>query len=333
MIYGLALRIRHLFYDKGWKKSFSPEVPTICVGNVSAGGTGKTPHVEMILRMLVAQWKQPAVLSRGYKRKSKGFQIVPHDGSALQFGDEPVQIARKFPDITVAVDKDRIHGCEELRGAGVIVLDDAFQYRRLKPSLSIVLVDYNHPVFKDRLIPWGRLRDLPSRLKKADVVLVTKCPAYLDVQEREQWRKHLKLRDDQPLFFTTLHYTAPVGVFPDADPHYIYSKHCTLITGIAHNKLFLNYLSDTYKIGRSIELPDHHTYTRADVRKMASAVKKQPTACLMTTEKDAQRLRDCKNMPEAVRKRLFYVPIEVSFLTPEEESAFVGILEFAVKAD
>ena len=333
MIYGLALRIRHLFYDKGWKKSFSPEVPTICVGNVSAGGTGKTPHVEMILRMLVAQWIQPAVLSRGYKRKSKGFQIVPHDGSALQFGDEPVQIARKFPDITVAVDKDRIHGCEELRGAGVIVLDDAFQYRRLKPSLSIVLVDYNHPVFKDRLIPWGRLRDLPSRLKKADVVLVTKCPAYLDVQEREQWRKHLKLRDDQPLFFTTLHYTAPVGVFPDADPHYIYSKHCTLITGIAHNKLFLNYLSDTYKIGRSIELPDHHTYTRADVRKMASAVKKQPTACLMTTEKDAQRLRDCKNMPEAVRKRLFYVPIEATFLTPEEESAFVGILEFAVKAD
>lgn len=333
MIYGLALRIRHLFYDKGWKKSFSPEVPTICVGNVSAGGTGKTPHVEMILRMLVAQWKQPAVLSRGYKRKSKGFQIVPHNGSALQFGDEPVQIARKFPDITVAVDKDRIHGCEELRGAGVIVLDDAFQYRRLKPSLSIVLVDYNHPVFKDRLIPWGRLRDLPSRLKKADVVLVTKCPAYLDVQEREQWRKHLKLRADQPLFFTTLHYTAPVGVFPDADPHYIYSKHCTLITGIAHNKLFLNYLSDTYKIGRSIELPDHHTYTRADVRKMASAVKKQPTACLMTTEKDAQRLRDCKNMPEAVRKRLFYVPIEATFLTPEEESAFVGILEFAVKAD
>ena len=322
MIYGLALRIRHLFYDKGWKKSFSPEVPTICVGNVSAGGTGKTPHVEMILRMLVAQWKQPAVLSRGYKRKSKGFQIVPHDGSALQFGDEPVQIARKFPDITVAVDKDRIHGCEELRGAGVIVLDDAFQYRRLKPSLSIVLVDYNHPVFKDRLIPWGRLRDLPSRLKKADVVLVTKCPAYLDVQEREQWRKHLKLRAEQPLFFTTLHYTAPVGVFPDADPHYIYSKHCTLITGIAHNKLFLNYLSDTYKIGRSIELPDHHTYTRADVRKMASAVKKQPTACLMTTEKDAQRLRDCKNMPEAVRKRLFYVPIEATVLTPEEESAF-----------
>ena len=335
---------------KAWRKAPGAAVPTVCVGNITVGGTGKTPHTELILRLLQEsdRWGNAnlAVLSRGYKRKSKGFQIVQRSSTAAFAGDEPLQIARKFPAVTVAVDKDRVAGCARLvagegrpcapdggRGAGIIVLDDAFQYRRLKPSLSIVLVDYNHPVFKDRLIPWGRLRDLPSRLKKADVVLVTKCPAYLDVQEREQWRKHLKLRADQPLFFTTLHYTAPVGVFPDADPHYIYSKHCTLITGIAHNKLFLNYLSDTYKIGRSIELPDHHAYTRADVRKMASAVKKQPTACLMTTEKDAQRLWDCKNMPEAVRKRLFYVPIEATFLTPEEESAFVGILEFAVKAD
>ena len=158
------------------------------------------------------------------------------------------------------------------------------------------------------------------------MVIVTKCPAYLDDTEREQWHKLLKLRTEQPLFFTTLRYTAPVGVFPDADPHYVYSKHCTPITGIAHNKLFLNYLSDSYKIGRTIEMPDHHTYTKADVRKMASAVKKQPTACLMTTEKDAQRLRDCKNMPEAVRRRLFYVPIEAVFLTSEEETAFAEVL-------
>lgn len=322
MIYGLALKIRHFFYDKGWKKSFSPQVPTLCVGNVTAGGTGKTPHVEMILRMLVAHWKQPAVLSRGYKRKSKGFQIVPHDGSALQYGDEPVQMARKFPDITVAVDKDRVHGCEQLRGAGVIVLDDAFQYRRLQPTLSIVLVDYHRPIFKDRLLPWGRLRDLPSRLKKADTVMVTKCPAYLDEEERASWRKHLKLSADQPLFFTTLRYISPVGVFPDADPHYMYSKQCIPITGIARNKPFLDYLSDSYRIVRGLQLPDHHAFTRADIRKMASAVKKQPTACLMTTEKDAQRLRDCKNMPEAIRKRLFYIPIEATFLTPEEEEAF-----------
>ena len=326
MIYGLVLRIRHLLYDKGWKKSFSAAVPTGCVGNITAGGTGKTPHVEMVLRLLIAQWKQPAVLSRGYKRKSKGFRTVPLDGSALQYGDEPVQIARKFPDITVAVDKDRVHGCEALKGAGVIVLDDAFQYRRLRPTLSIVLVDYTRPIFKDRLLPYGHLRDLPSRLKRADVVLVTKCPAYLDNEEREFWRKSLKLKDGQPLFFTCIRYASPVGVFPDADTRYVYAKHCALITGIAHNKLFRDYLSDTYKIDTQLELPDHHGFSRADIRRIASAVKKQPTACLMTTEKDAQRLRDCKDMPEAVRKRLFYVPIEATFLTPEEESAFADAL-------
>ena len=322
MIYGLVLRIRHFLYDKGWKKSCPTPVPSICVGNVTVGGTGKTPHVELLLRLLTANWKQPAVLSRGYKRKLKGFQRVPHDGSAYLYGDEPVQMARKFPDIAVAVDKDRVRGCEQLREAGVIVLDDAFQYRRLQPSLSIVLVDYNHPVYKDRLLPWGRLRDLPSRLKKADIVIVTKCPAYLDDEEREKWRRRLRLSPEHPLHFTTLRYTAPVPVFPDADPHYVYSKKCILVTGIAHNTLLRNYLSDSYKVGRCISLPDHHRYTRGDIRELASAVRKSATACLMTTEKDAQRLRDCQNVPEAIRQRLFYIPIEAAFLTPEEEEAF-----------
>ena len=326
MIYGVVLRIRHFLYDKGWKKSFPSPVPTICVGNVTAGGTGKTPHVEMILRILVEHWKQPAVLSRGYKRKSKGFQRVPADGLALLYGDEPVQIARKFPDVTVAVDKDRVHGCEQLKEAGVIVLDDAFQYRRLQPTLTVVLVDYNHPVFEDRLLPWGHLRDLPSRLKKAQMVVVTKCPSYLDDEDRAAWRKQLKISDGQSLLFTTLRYTAPVGVFPDADPHYVYAKHCNMITGIANNKPLRDYLSDNYKIDRCIELPDHHAYTRSDVRKMASIVKKQGTACLMTTEKDAQRLRDCKNVPEPVRKRLFYIPIEAAFLSPEEEESFTAAI-------
>ena len=326
MIYGLVLRIRHLLYDKGWKKSFPAPLPAVSVGNITVGGTGKTPHVELVLRLLTENWKQPAVLSRGYKRKTKGFQRVPADGSALLYGDEPVQIARKFPDITVAVDKDRIRGCEQLKDAGVIVLDDAFQYRRLKPARNIVLVDYKHPVFKDRLLPWGRLRDLPSRLRKADVVIVTKCPACLNEEERASWRKHLKLSDGQPLLFTTLRYASPVGVFPEADAHYVYSPKCILITGIAHGKLFQDYLSDTYKIGRSFRLPDHHAYTRSDVRKLESAARQVPTACLMTTEKDAQRLRDCKNVPEAVRRRLFYVPIEAAFLTPEEEETFSHIL-------
>ena len=208
MIYRIILGIRHFLFDKGWKKSYRADVPTICVGNVSVGGTGKTPHTEMILRLLLHsdEWAYSdiAVLSRGYKRKSKGFQKVGRDGTALQFGDEPLQIAKKFPSVTVAVDKDRVEGCrflthpellqtdkkakgcldKDIPAADIIVLDDAFQHRRLKADVNVVLVDYNRPVQKDRLLPWGKLRDLPSRLRAADILIVTKCPTYLDEWEK-----------------------------------------------------------------------------------------------------------------------------------------------------
>ena len=154
MIYGLWLRLRHLAYNKGWKKSFKADVPTVCVGNITTGGTGKTPHVEMLLHYLRVSdkwgYRPVAVLSRGYKRKSRGFQIVKPDSSASFCGDEPLQIARKFHGVTVAVDKDRVEGCRKL-DADIIILDDAFQYRRLIPSLSIVLVDYGRPVWEDKL--------------------------------------------------------------------------------------------------------------------------------------------------------------------------------------
>ena len=334
MIYGLVLRIRHWLYDKGWKKSFPAAVPTICVGNLTVGGTGKTPHVELLLRLLIGEWQQPAVLSRGYKRKSKGSQIIPHDGSARLYGDEPVQIARKFPDILVAVDKDRVHGCEQLAAkASCIVLDDAFQYRRLQATLNVVLVDYNRPVFKDRLLPWGRLRDLPGRLKAAQAVIVTKCPAEISDGEREAWRKDLHLTPEQPLFFTTLQYCAAQPVFPEADKRYLYARQCTVFTGIANDAPLRRYLSDTYKILQHFQFPDHHAYGKGDLRRIARAVKSSATSCLITTEKDAQRLRDCKNVPQSIRERLFYIPVEAAFLTPEEQEAFCRLLTSTIRSE
>ena len=333
MIYGLVLRIRHWLYDNGWKKSFPAAVPTVCVGNLAVGGTGKTPHVELLLRLLIGEWQQPAVLSRGYKRKSKGFQIIPHDGSARLYGDEPVQIARKFPDILVAVDQDRVHGCEQLAAkASCVVLDDAFQYRRLQATLNVVLVDYNRPIFKDRLLPWGRLRDLPGRLKAARAVIVTKCPAEVSDEERALWRKNLKLTQEQPLFFTTLQYIAAQPVFPEADKHYLYAKQCTVVTGIANDAPLRRYLSDTYKILQHLQFPDHHAYGKGDLRRIAGAVKASATSCLITTEKDAQRLRDCKNVPQSVRERLFYIPVEAAFLTREEQAAFTGLLTSTIRS-
>ena len=330
MIYRLYLALRHLAYDKGWKKVFTASVPTICVGNVTVGGTGKTPHTEMLLRKLLASdawaYSNLAVLSCGYKRKSKGFQIVTRDSTAAFAGDEPLQIARKFPAVTVAVDANRVRGCQKLEDAQLIVLDDAFQYRKLQARLNIVLVDYNRPVFKDRLLPWGRLRDFPSQLGRAQMVIVTKCPASLDDWDRQEWRRLLKLRPDQQLFFTTLGYSSPEPVFDQADPRYTYAKRLILVSGIANDAPLRSYLSDSYKIARRLEFPDHHRYSRADIRSIGAAVRENPTACVMTTEKDAQRLRDAKKVPDQLRQRLFYLPIQAAFLTPEEDAAFTEAL-------
>lgn len=332
MLYGLVLRIRHLFYDRGWKKTFQPPVPTICVGNLTAGGTGKTPHVELLLRLL--SFRSVAVLSRGYKRKTKGFRIVGEADSAQTVGDEPLQIARKFPSVTVAVDKDRIHGCQELRDKQVelVVLDDAFQYRKLEPSLTLLLVDYHRPVFKDRLLPWGRLRDLPSRIRKADAVVVTKSPAEVPDDERAWWRSKLHLREEQPLYFTRIQYQKALPVFPDGDSHYLYSQKVILVSGIANDTPLRQYLSDTYKIVGRLSFPDHHRYTKRDIRAIAAAARNCPTACLMTTEKDAQRLRDVPEVPPELSQRLFYLPIEAVFLSPEEEANFVQHLVKTVNA-
>ena len=329
MIYRLVLALRHLAFDKGWKKTYKATVPTICVGNITVGGTGKTPHTEMILRELLAsdKWgfRNIAVLSRGYKRRSKGFQIVERDSTARFAGDEPLQIARKFPSVKVAVDKNRVRGCQKLAqdGTEIIVLDDAFQYRRLTPSLNIVLIDYNRPIFKDKLMPWGRLRDLPSQIKRAQVVIVTKCPAELSDWDRQEWRRHLKLQDSQKLFFTTIGYEAPVAVFPEADPRFIYSKRLVLVSGIANDAPLRSQLSDTYKISRKLQYGDHHKFTRADIREISRARKENPTACIMTTEKDAQRLRDVKKIPDAVKQRLFYIPVKARFLCENDKLSFI----------
>ena len=195
--YWLTLKIRHLLFDNGYRKVYTPEVPSICIGNITVGGTGKTPHTEMIVRTLLEdelwQDKNIAVLSRGYKRRSKGFQQVVADGRAIDYGDEPLQIKKKFPSVTVTVDKSRKQGCmfltnpesvktskkgkrcihKDFPKADLILLDDAYQHRQVKAGASIVLVDYSRPIFKDHLMPLGRLRDLRERIAAADIIIVS----------------------------------------------------------------------------------------------------------------------------------------------------------------
>lgn len=363
--YWLTLRLRNLFYDKGWKKSVKAEVPTVCVGNITVGGTGKTPHTEMILRTLLQSdrwgYSNIAVLSRGYKRTTKGFQKVPWNAAeADMYGDEPVQIAGKLPIVTVAVDADRVEGChflchpDELETskkarrckdkvipkADIIVLDDAFQHRALKADINIVLVDYNRPLQKDKLLPLGRLRDLPGRVKDADILIVTKCPSFLDEWEKGKWAESLHVSDyspvtckgrsaggkEQTLLFTTVEYKPMEPVFEEADSRFTYAKRLILFTGIAKDNVLRSYLSDSYKIIKRFSYPDHHRFTKGDLRTLGKAIKANPTALICTTEKDAARLKGNPKTTLEIKKRLFQVPIEVQFLTPEEKEIFESTL-------
>ena len=363
-LYRLISSIRNKLYDKGIKKSFKADVPTLCVGNVTVGGTGKTPHVEMVLRMLMEteEWKGKnlAVLSRGYKRDSKGFQQVTKEGSASLFGDEPLQIKKKFPSVTVAVDKDRIEGCrflahpEELRTAAagrrcrnkniepsdIVILDDAYQYRRLKAECNVVLVNYNRPVSQDRFLPFGRLRDLPGRIYDADVIIVSKCNPEISSEEKSEFVRSMGFKEFNPdtftgvnpkgreqiVLFTCIGYEEPQKLFPTSNPRYFYSKKLVLFSGVANSDSFRNYLSDNYKVLACFDFGDHHKYVGSDIRKLLAFVKKNPTVAMATTEKDAQRVLDYEGMPQTLIERMFYVPIHTEFVSPEEKELFRGIL-------
>ena len=367
--YSLTLACRHALYNIGLFKSHKAAVPTICVGNITVGGTGKTPHTEMILRMLLEdeRWqdKNIAVLSRGYKRKSKGFQQVVVDGTAEDFGDEPLQIKRKFPQVTVAVDKSRKEGCmfltnpellqtskkaarclyKDMPKADIIVLDDAFQHRALKPDFSAVLIDYNRPVFKDHLMPIGRLRDLPSRLSAADALIVTKCPTYIDDEQRAAWAADLGLKEFDPqtcegvrsngkrqtIFFTYINYDTPQAVYPEGDTRYLYAKRLILFSGIANDAPLRHFLCGEYKIVKHFNFPDHHKFTRSDIYSIRNASDTYPTSVIMTTEKDCQRVRDCKFVPGSLKDRMFHIPIKVGFLGDEDRNIFKSMLASFLK--
>ena len=367
--YYLTLKLRHFCYDHGIRKVHSCEVPSICVGNITAGGTGKTPHTEMILRTLLKSddwaYEDIAVLSRGHRRSTRGFQIVKREGSVKEYGDEPLQIKKKFPGVTVAVDRDRVKGCdilchpeklktekrargcstEEIAPADLIVLDDAFQYRSLKAYLNIVLVDYNRPLQKDHLLPFGRLRDLPERLSEADMIVVSKCPAFLEDSEKVFWASELGLNDYDPLtckgtdgkgkekllFFTTIWYSTLQPIFEEADPRYAYSQKLILFSGIAKDTPLRMYLSDEHKIVRRFRFEDHHKYTKADISRIMRAVREHPTALVATTEKDCQRVLDIKEIPNELKVRIFQVPIEVGFLSSNEKAVFEEALLGALR--
>jgi tetraacyldisaccharide 4'-kinase len=334
-IYGFVVSVRNRLYDFGIMKSRSFPIPVISVGNVAVGGTGKTPHVEYILELLRTS-HYPAVLSRGYKRRSKGFVLASKSSTAADIGDEPLQIKTKFPDVLVAVDADRCHGIDLLmvhrtsRHTDVIVLDDAFQHRRVRPGLNIVLVEYGR-TRGDHMLPAGRLREPMSGLDRADMVVVTKCPPTLTQADIEATAAHIRLRRGQPLYFSTMEYQQlePLFCGDERTLESISQYHVLLVTGIAQPTPLLNELKRHTPHVKHLSFGDHHEFSAGDIRRICADFEALPQPrMVVTTEKDAARLTHTAGLTQEVRQNLFLLPIRVRILNNARHAFDNDILHF-----
>lgn len=331
--YALGLWARNKAYDKGWLKSVKfDHVSIISIGNIAVGGTGKTPHVEMFIRHLLENAYRVAVISRGYGRKNPGTSRFVETNSRVEdVGDEPLQIKRKFPQIKVIVDKDRVRAVNMLLSLPfgdvpeVILLDDGMQYRRLATTRQITLINYNRPIFKDCLMPLGRLRDLPSQLKRADTVIITKCPPYMTSEEKEELKSLNRIAPEQKVYFTTVQYFDPVAVFEQGNNRYMYSHEAILFTGIANSDQLRHHVSARYPRNFHIEFGDHHVFTDKDIKQIEKFADKHPQAIVLTTEKDSQRIRRNPLVSERLRERMFYIPIEVELVEDENPEGLFDV--------
>ena len=341
-LYGIGVGFRNMLFEMGILKSKSYKTPVISVGNITVGGTGKTPHVEYLIRLLKDS-TNVAVLSRGYKRKSKGFLIAGKDTPMRDIGDEPYQMKQKFPDITIAVDKNRRHGIETLiskkgeNAVDVILLDDAFQHRYVKPGINILLVDYHRLIIYDKLLPAGRLRESVDSKNRADIVIVTKCPKNLKPMEFRVITKAMNLYPYQQLFFSTHEYDPLRLVFAEGQqqPESLESladKHILLLTGIASPEQMLLDLQATAENIHPMAFSDHHQFKKKDIERINKAFSALPSPKLIiTTEKDSTRLTGVEGLSEEVRKSLYVLPIHISIMLDQEEDFNKSIIGYVRK--
>ena len=337
-IYWIIVFLRNKSFDLGILREETFAIPVISIGNISVGGTGKTPHTEYLVNLLKNEFKV-AVLSRGYKRKTKGFFLADEFSDAETIGDEPCQIKRKFPDIIVAVDENRRNGIRKIleysKDVGVILLDDAFQHRYVKPGLSILLIDYNRPILDDYLLPFGHLREPSSGRKRANMILITKSPETLKPIDRRIVVKDLKLNNLQYLYFTTVKQSGILPVFEgigtgDVSNLQALNPCVLLVSGIANPHTLKQFASELSTEITEMHFPDHHEFTDKDISEIRSEFEKIPNSekILITTEKDAVRLQKFSDLPADFKASMFYIPITIEFLNNDAENFNIQILNY-----
>ncbi len=321
--YELIIRVRNILFDKGVLKSEKFDLPIISIGNLSTGGTGKTPHIEYLIRLLRPS-KKIATLSRGYGRITKGFMIVPDNPSTKMVGDEPMQYHLKFKDITVAVCEDRAEGIKQLmqrtNRPQVIMLDDAFQHRTVTPGLNILLLEYDNIFKKDYLLPGGNLREPLSSKKRADIIIISKSPSILVSIEKKRILEKLNAAEHQHVFFSYIKYGDFYKVFGQQSPMlmgagYYLEKRFTilLVSGIANPSGLIEYLRRHTDKLETLIFPDHHEFSNKDIgeiREKFDAIV-NTSKIIVTTEKDAMRLQNPELDPGLQKLPLFFIPIEI----------------------
>lgn len=325
-LYDIGVSMRNKFFDWGILKEQEFDIPVVGVGNITIGGTGKTPHVEYILECLRYR-KNIAVLSRGYKRKTKGFILASAKSTPDSIGDEPLQIYEKFGgQVKVAVCESRVKGVEmlvkEFPKLDLIVLDDSFQHRYIKPKINIMLMDYSHPVYSDKLLPLGRLRESSHALDRADMVITTKCPSNISALDMRMVFKHLNLMPYQKLYFSTYDYGGLIPVFTDECYDRLLVENLTaddyvlLLTGIANPRPFVNHFRKYPFKKRVLHYPDHHDFKKHDLSEIEAKYNsgKGIKKIIITTEKDAVRLVHNPYFPQDLKPYVFYIPVGVRML-------------------
>lgn len=331
LLYSLLMTVRNRLFDAGWLPATAFPLPVISVGNLTVGGTGKTPLTELLLQLLSGSYRC-ATLSRGYGRATKGLRLAKEEDTALSIGDEPRQLQLKFPRLQVAVAEKRVEGMQALlrlpHPPQVVVLDDAFQHRYVKAGLSILVVDYHRPLWKDFCLPAGNLRESFAGRKRADLVVVNKCPPKLSEQEAEEIRKKLSLTPKQTLFFASMRYLSPRPLGDQATEALLEDRlpppgeELIVLAGIARPEPFFRQMEAYGRPLRKLVFPDHHAFSAKDVEQLRKALKSDNTgrSIIVTTEKDAVRLAAVPEMDSDLLSRIWYQPIRLQILFDQQKT-------------
>lgn len=328
-LYWLGTSIRNWLFEIGLLSQQKFEnVTVISIGNISMGGTGKTPFTEHIVRLLKED-NNIAILSRGYKRKTSGYLLATTDSTVSDIGDEPYQMKQKFPDVAVGVDAKRTRGISRMMQdltprPDVFVLDDAFQHRYVKPDIAILLVDYNNLVTEDHIFPIGRLREPLKAKDRANIVIVTKCPKDVKPIDLRIKGKELNLYPYQTLYFTTIDYQKITPLYPgtakELSEDELNEYAALVVSGIAKPELFEEYTKSLCKTTKPLRYRDHHNFKKRNYQKMLDELETFCTkdAIVITTEKDAMRMKCDKNLPEELKKKIYYIPLEIKLVNNED---------------